>query len=204
MQGAWLLHRLTRDTALDFFVMFSSAATVMGVRGQADYVAANAFLDGLAHHRRALGLSACSINWGAWAEVGVVARRDLQGRFARHGLHSYTPEEGLRLLERIMRLDVAQATAALVDWKQFAVTLRDSGERPFFAQVLGGPPSEAKEHESTSAGENVRRQLEQAPVKKRRQAVLEQSAPRFGTCSGWVRAKGLPRTSRCSNWGWTR
>ncbi len=174
VQGAWLLHRLTRDATLDFFVMFSSAATVLGGARHADYVAANAFLDGLAHHRRALGLSACSINWGAWAEVGVVARRDLQARFARQGLHSYAPEEGLRLLEWIIRLDVAQATAALVDWKQFAATLGHSPERAFFEEVLGGFPSEAKEHESTIDAANVRRQLEQAPVKKRRQAVLEQ------------------------------
>ncbi len=144
------------------------------MRGQADYVAASAFLDGLAHHRRALRLPGCSINWGAWAEVGVVARRNLQDRFARQGLHSYAPEEGLRLLERIMLLDVAQATAALVDWKQFAATLGHSAERAFFEEVLGGFPSEAKEHESTFDAANVRRQLEQAPVKKRRQAVLEQ------------------------------
>ncbi len=58
VEGSWLLHRLTRSIPLDFFVMFSSAATVLGVRGQADYAAANAFLDGLAHHRRALGLRA--------------------------------------------------------------------------------------------------------------------------------------------------
>jgi acyl transferase domain-containing protein/acyl-CoA synthetase (AMP-forming)/AMP-acid ligase II/acyl carrier protein len=71
--GAWNLHRatLSRNLPLDFFVLFSSAASLLGLRGHSNYSAANAFLDGLAHHRRRLNLPAVSINWGPWAKRGM-------------------------------------------------------------------------------------------------------------------------------------
>ena len=105
----------------------------------------------------------------------MVARRDVQARFARQGLHSYAPEEGLRLLERIMRLDITQATAARVDWKQFAATLRQSRRTTVFRASSGRTSRQKQTNASRPLTErDVRRQLEQAPVKKRRQAVLEQ------------------------------
>ena len=83
MVGGWLLHRLLADAPLDFFVLFSSAGSLLGQPGQGNYAAANAFLDALAHHRRAQGQPALSINWGAWAELGFA---DTAGgrRLAKH------------------------------------------------------------------------------------------------------------------------
>ena len=69
--GAWVLHELTKSESLDFFVAFSSGASVWRVKGFAHYAAANQFLDCLAHHRQALGLPALTINWGWWAGGGM-------------------------------------------------------------------------------------------------------------------------------------
>ncbi len=79
ISGAWQLHQQSRALDLDFFICFSSMASLFGSAGQTNYSAANAFLDGLAHHRRASGLPALSINWGPWAEVGMAAAIDMGG-----------------------------------------------------------------------------------------------------------------------------
>ncbi len=72
--GAENLDELTRGLALDYFVLFSSATTVIGNPGQGAYVAANGFLEGLARHRRSAGLPALAVAWGAIGDVGVLAR----------------------------------------------------------------------------------------------------------------------------------
>jgi acyl transferase domain-containing protein/NADPH:quinone reductase-like Zn-dependent oxidoreductase/NAD(P)-dependent dehydrogenase (short-subunit alcohol dehydrogenase family)/acyl carrier protein len=119
LRGAWNLHRLTAHRTLDFFVLFSSAASVLGTLGQANYAAANAFMDALAHARRAQGLPALSINWGAWTGVGLAAAQSNRGeRLATQGMASMTPAQGVAALGwalsarvpqvAIMRLDVAR------------------------------------------------------------------------------------------------
>src|SRR5262249_120997 len=66
VQGSWILHQLSKDLPLDFFVTFSSWASVLGAQDLAHYIAANQFMDALAHYRRGQGLPALSVNWGAW------------------------------------------------------------------------------------------------------------------------------------------
>ena len=99
---AWHLHRLTRDSGLAAFVMFSSAASVLGSGGQANYGAANAFLNALAEHVRATGGAATSLAWGLWASGGGMtdhlADADL-ARMARSGTAAMSDEEGLALLD---------------------------------------------------------------------------------------------------------
>ncbi|MEL6937151.1 MAG: SDR family NAD(P)-dependent oxidoreductase, partial [Cyanobacteria bacterium J06607_17] len=96
LMGAWNLHAETQHLDLDYFVCFSSIASLMGSLGQSNYAAANAFLDGLAHHRRSLGLPALSINWGPWDEVGMAAQLDSSSRhrFAAQGLTPIPPQAG--------------------------------------------------------------------------------------------------------------
>ena len=116
--GAWRLHRATLDRDLDLFVLFSSVAGVFGNPGQANYAAANAFLDQLARHRRALGLPGQSIAWGAWSGVGKAeeARERIAGRLAAFGEGWITPEQGLRAFSRLVRNDLGTTAVASVDW----------------------------------------------------------------------------------------
>ncbi|NES13758.1 MULTISPECIES: type I polyketide synthase [Micromonospora] len=109
VDGAWHLHRATLDRELDFFVLFSSAAALLGSPGQANYATANAFLDALAHHRRAQGRVALSINWGPWSEAGLAARPDRGGQFAGQGIASIHPRDGIEALDRLVRTPTAQA-----------------------------------------------------------------------------------------------
>jgi len=101
--GAWWLDALTRDFDLEFFVLYSSVAGILGLGGQANYAAANVFLDGLARERQALGLAATSIQWGPWSEIGMAAESDSRGaRLSDRGLGSLGPAEGIEILEKIM------------------------------------------------------------------------------------------------------
>ncbi|WIM86738.1 SDR family NAD(P)-dependent oxidoreductase [Candidatus Mycobacterium wuenschmannii] len=108
VDGAWNLHTLTRDADLDFFVLFSSAAGLLGSPGQAHYAAGNAFLDALAWHRRAEGRPALSIDWGPWAEVGLVNRPEQHRNLNRHGMIPLPVTDGLQTLGKLLRSSATQ------------------------------------------------------------------------------------------------
>jgi thioester reductase-like protein len=102
--AAWHLHELTRDTDTDLamFVLFSSVAGVVGAPGQANYSAANQFLDALAQHRRANGLPADSLAWAAWAQQHGMASRLSEvdwNRATQQGLRPISPDEGPELFD---------------------------------------------------------------------------------------------------------
>lgn len=115
--GAWNLHAQTLEAPLDFFVLYSSITSLFGNPGQGNYVAANAFLDAMAHYRRAMGRPALTINWGALAEVGYVAERaELGERMSRRGLKSFKPEKALKALGRLLQQDRIHVAVADFDW----------------------------------------------------------------------------------------
>ncbi len=118
VSAGWLLHRRTRTLPLDFFALFSSASALLGSPGQANYAAANAFLDGLAHQRRAAGLPALAVDWGAWTEVGMAAALDErdQRRIAERGIGTITPEVGVAAFGAALTDGVAEVAVVPIDW----------------------------------------------------------------------------------------
>ncbi len=135
--GAWLLHEATQGMDLDCFVMFSSVSSIFGNSGQANYAAANAFLDALAHHRQASGLPALVINWGALGGEGYVARNERVAEYlARQGTTPLTPIEVVGLMESFLNAGATQALALRVDWSKWRQSFRGSQESPLLEHIF--------------------------------------------------------------------
>jgi NAD(P)-dependent dehydrogenase (short-subunit alcohol dehydrogenase family)/acyl carrier protein len=135
--GAWLLHEGTCDLSLDCFVMFSSISSIFGNPAQGNYGAANAFLDSLAHHRRALGLRALTINWGVLGGEGYVARNERVAEFlARQGTTELAVGEVMAILESSLRAGHAQVGAIRVDWAKWRQFFRGMQENPLLERIF--------------------------------------------------------------------
>ncbi|MFE3098660.1 KR domain-containing protein, partial [Streptomyces sp. NPDC059248] len=128
--AAWHLHELTKDLPLAAFVLFSSVSGLIGAPGQANYAAANTFLDALAAHRRARGLPGQSLAWGLWeGEGGMGATLDAaaRARWARSGFLPLPVDRALALFDAALVSDRALVVPALLD--------------PSAAETGSGPPS---------------------------------------------------------------
>jgi len=131
--GATHLDAATRDLPLDFFVMFSSATTLFGNPGQANYVAANAWLESLARHRRAQGRPATCVRWGAIDDVGYLARNKkikdaLQSRMGGAALAS---DAALQALEDMLLADASGLGVLELDWRALRRFLPSAGTPKF-------------------------------------------------------------------------
>jgi acyl transferase domain-containing protein/NADP-dependent 3-hydroxy acid dehydrogenase YdfG len=176
--GTCHLAAATQRLPLDFFVLFSSIASVLGSPGQANHAAANAYLDAFAHHRRARGLPALSINWGAWAEVGAVVEHDADRRLASRGIERMRPDDGLAALEAAMGGGAVQVMVAPVDWTVFLSRL--PGEQPpsLLRDVARRARAAAPATAPARGERNLRADLEAAAPAKRHALLRNHIAER--------------------------
>lgn len=165
-RGAWLLHRHLQ-AGLDFFVLFSSAAALTGSAGQANYAAANSFLDALAAARRAVGLPALSIGWGPWSDVGMASSPELVRRRAATGIPSIDPAAGVALLGHLLACD--QPAVAVLPVAPAALrSLYPSGLR-----LLADLPSGATPATSDPVGAPILVRLREVEGDARRDLLVE-------------------------------
>jgi len=170
-EGAWHLHILTRDMPLDFFVCFSSIASLFGSPAQGNYAAANAFLDALAYHRRATGLPGLSINWGPWDQTGMAASvsgRD-QVRWSARGVNTLAPEKGVEIFARLFQQNIARIGVFQVNWPKF---LRQfSQDMPLFFEAFSQSYSVLEKVPARQS--QFLRQLEAAPPEARQELLAK-------------------------------
>jgi hypothetical protein len=152
--AAWHLHELTRDLDLGAFVLFSSVSATVGLAGQANYAAANAFLDALAHHRHQRGLPAVSLGWGLWEQstglTGALGPADLR-RILRTGLRPLPTDQALALLDLALDADRPHLVPAWFDPDE----LRDSAP-PAVLRALVRAPAGRTADGARSLGESLR------------------------------------------------
>ena len=165
MVGGWILHCLLREAPLDFFVVFSSAGSLIGQPGQGNYAAANSFLDALAHHRKAQGLPALSINWGAWAELGFAETeggRSLTRRLALLGIRSMPPKLALEVMQRLLGETATQVVSLPVNWSKYHEFYGVGTEPPLLSDLAN--EEAASPSQTVHSGEKRSAILDAAPA----------------------------------------
>ena len=176
--GAYHLHELTQDAPLDYFVLFSSSAGMLGSAGQANYASGNAFLDGLAAYRRRLGLPGVAHRWGVWAEAGLAATAERGERLAELGFAGISPDDGIRALGWAL----ANPT---VDWLILPFNPRLAGENRLFdglpaLQQVGESRSSVREQMAKMPAGVARRDLLEGHIREQMGRVLRISPDRIG------------------------
>lgn len=171
--GSFNLHQLTKDLSLDFFALFSSAASLLGLAGQGNYVAANAFMESLAGYRRHKGLPATCISWGPWSEVGAAADKDLLDRIRSQGMDALSPQDGLQVFKQCLQEKINQIMVIPMNWSVFLEHDTFGSVPPMLSDVA----QEAIVHDIELKPDPMMRpvileQLENAPVSRKRNILF--------------------------------
>ena len=168
--GAWHLHRATLDRDLDMFALYSSRVGVMGNPGQSNHASANAFLDQLAGHRRALGLAGQAIAWGAWSEIGEAAeqRERIDERRSALGGRWFTPKQGIQAFDRLVRQDVTNSVVMAMDWSVFEEAVEE--RPPLLEELLSGATDD--EEDGATAPKDILTGLAESPATAREDLLV--------------------------------
>ncbi|MCW5313964.1 SDR family NAD(P)-dependent oxidoreductase [Nostoc sp. KVJ3] len=173
VKGTWLLHQLTLNDPLDFFVCYTSAVSLIGSAGQANAAAANAFEDAFTYYRHAHNLPATVVNWGPWSEVGAAVDRNVLERLSAKGYDAIAPDLALNILEKILFNQVVRAGVIAIDWQRFPY-INQSFYQNFLPQVKT----------KSQAASNILEQWQTLPVKQRRDLLIRHISLRVSTVLG--------------------
>lgn len=174
VEGAWNLHTLTQTCSLDFFVCFSSVASLLGSPGQGNYACANAFMDALVHHRHTMGLPGLSINWGPWAEVGMAVNSDSRhhNRIATMGINSLALAEGLNITGYLLGQSFAQVGVLPIDWSIFLSQFRPSNQMSLLCELRRETESQEKSQPINKQQHKPLKEIKAASPKKREKILI--------------------------------
>jgi myxalamid-type polyketide synthase MxaB len=168
VEGSLILDELTREDQLEQFVLFSSASAILGSAAQGAYAAGNAFMDALAHARRAAGLPGLSVNWGGWGEIGMAANMDArqQRRMRDRGVMLINPQQGMDLLGLLLRRAPAQIAVLPTDWTRLLAQYGRDTVPVFLSEMQSAEhgATAASAGQASTAAETRRRLQEAAPT----------------------------------------
>ncbi|MER5807299.1 type I polyketide synthase [Streptomyces sp. NPDC002033] len=191
------LHDLTRHLDLDAFVLYSSLAGLLGNAGQANYAAANAFLDALAAHRHALGLPATSLAWGPWAGAGMATDSAVvEERMRRSGMPALAADAALEALARAVHRGAPLTAVAEIDWERFAPGFLAARRAPLLHDVpavralldAAGPGQGGR----PAPGDPLRERLVRASAAERGRLLLDLVRTRAAAVLGHPSADAVP------------
>ncbi|MGW4873828.1 type I polyketide synthase [Streptomyces chartreusis] len=190
--GARHLHELTVDRDLDAFVLFSSGAASWGSGGQPAYAAANAYLDALAAHRRAAGLPATSVAWGAWGETGMATEPGLAAELARRGVHPMDPDTALAALQRALDEDVSGLTVTATDWAAFLPAFTAARPSPLLSELARATDPGPADTPEPEDGPGLRDRLAELPDVERTRLLLDMVRTEAAATLGHSGADAVP------------
>jgi NAD(P)-dependent dehydrogenase (short-subunit alcohol dehydrogenase family)/acyl carrier protein len=162
VDGAWRLHEASEGHDLDWFVLFSSGASMFGNPGQANYAAANAWLDAFAQWRHHRGLPALAVNWGAWGEAGRATG------FADRGFSTLSTKDGIDALTTLLDHERVRTGVFAFEADHWFGMLPSVMESSFFAAM-----PRAAQGDSPAAGGKVRAELAELPAEERRRFMID-------------------------------
>ncbi|MFN7096110.1 MAG: SDR family NAD(P)-dependent oxidoreductase, partial [Gammaproteobacteria bacterium] len=144
IMGGWLLHKLSLNYKVDFFILLSSIASIWGAGTQSHYSAGNSFLDSLAHYRKQQGLPALSINWGMWADGGM-ATEEISYKLSKMGISSMSSQQALAFFDIALTLDQPQVIISKMEWPVF-INLYCSQKKCTFFDAIQQPEGSSDQH----------------------------------------------------------
>jgi myxalamid-type polyketide synthase MxaE and MxaD len=184
--GAWVLHQLTRDLPLDFFLMFSSTTGLLGSKGLGHYAAANTFLDALAYHRRAAGLPAVAVSWGVWEQIRLDSHAERR-IVEQSGLRPMPSTRALGALGALLQSERPHAIVASIDWSALVPVYEARRRRPLFDRVR--PAAAPRPRPGRQAVDDARQRLESADPRDRRDLLIAHLQREAGRVLGLAAAE---------------